>query len=237
MQRLTPTLLLDLADAGHGATPTERSVMLWAALEPDLTEEQRWAAPVGCVVQAMLDLRATMANNAEAIELVDRCPGCDEEVEFAVPVASLRLATPPRDNPSFDIELDGHPFSLRRLSAADLRAVERGEASTRAELVARCVTAGDTRTLDTAALDRIDAILAERDPQADINFAMTCQECEHGWQGTFDAGLVVWSELSAAARRLLFEVDALARAYHWSEPQILALSARRRRTYLEILEG
>jgi hypothetical protein len=35
----------------------------------------------------------------------------------------------------------------------------------------------------------------------------------------------------------LLDVDALARAYGWSEPQVLALSATRRAAYLQLIGG
>ena len=36
------------------------------------------------------------------------------------------------------------------------------------------------------------------------------------------------------ATRLLGEVHTLARAYHWREAEILAMSSRRRQAYLEL---
>lgn len=233
MRPLSPQALLDLVEVGPGVTPTERSVALWSAIEPEVSETELWQAPVGCMVHALLDLRESMSG--PDLELLDKCPGCEEEVEFTVSVPSLRQAQPPRENPSFDVEVSGSAIELRRVSCADLRAVERGEIHERSQLVHRCVVT--EHDLDESACERVDAILGERDPQADITFAMTCQECTHGWQGTFDAGLIVWSELEVAAKRLLLEVDALARTYGWSEAEILALSPQRRSTYLEILKG
>ena len=42
-------------------------------------------------------------------------------------------------------------------------------------------------------------------------------------------------EVQARARRLLREVDVLARAYGWTEADVLALSEQRRTAYLEIV--
>ena len=50
----------------------------------------------------------------------------------------------------------------------------------------------------------------------------------------FDIATVLWTELAGLARSLIEEVDALASAYGWSEREILALSGRRRRAYLEL---
>jgi hypothetical protein len=40
--------------------------------------------------------------------------------------------------------------------------------------------------------------------------------------------------MDARARALLAEVHSLARAYGWTEPEILALSPQRRAAYLEM---
>ncbi len=55
------------------------------------------------------------------------------------------------------------------------------------------------------------------------------------WQALFDIAAYFWAELAAEAKRLLREVDALARAYGWREADILALSPRRRQAYLELI--
>jgi hypothetical protein len=41
----------------------------------------------------------------------------------------------------------------------------------------------------------------------------------------------------ATGDRLLEEVHSIARAYHWSEAEILALPLPRRRRYLDLLQG
>jgi hypothetical protein len=51
----------------------------------------------------------------------------------------------------------------------------------------------------------------------------------------FDAGEFLLAELSTRARTLLYEVHLLARNYGWSEHDILALSDRRRASYVELV--
>lgn len=234
MLDISPHDLLRIVDALASATATERGVELWRVLEPDAPPEVLWAAPVGALVHALLDVRVARAG--PSIELHDRCPACDEEIEFEVDVPGLRSARPPRDNPPFEVEIEGRTLSLRRLSCADQHAVEQGRVASRQALVARCVVEGAVPT-EEGALERIDAILGERDPQADISFALECPACAHRWEGVFDACGVVWSELSREATQLMMDVDALARVYHWSEAEILALPERRRRKYLELVSG
>jgi hypothetical protein len=49
-----------------------------------------------------------------------------------------------------------------------------------------------------------------------------------------DVAAFVWAEIESEARRLLLEVDVLARRYGWSERDILDMSPIRRYQYLEL---
>lgn len=230
---LTSEQLLCVLDQGDGTTGAERGVWLWRTTDPGTSLESLWGAPVGCLAHAMLDLREAMLG--PQLELHDRCPRCDEEIEFTVSIPEIRLAQPPMDNPPFDVEIDGQPVTLRRVSCDDLRRVERGEITDRAGVIARCVSQG-LEGLDEAGHGSIDAILGERDPQADVTFSLACPACADSWEGVFDPCEVLWTELRARAKQLLFDVDALARAYGWSEAEVLKLSPPRRRAYLELLD-
>jgi hypothetical protein len=73
------------------------------------------------------------------------------------------------------------------------------------------------------------------EPGAAVTFDLTCPECGAQWSAPMDCGDVLWSELQVRAERLLLDVDALARAYGWSESQVLALSPTRRAAYLQLI--
>ena len=78
------------------------------------------------------------------------------------------------------------------------------------------------------------AALSERgmeSPSADL----TCGECGHRWVAPVDIAGVLLRDVDAWARRYLDEVHRIASAYHWSERDILALSAARRQFYLEAI--
>ena len=77
--------------------------------------------------------------------------------------------------------------------------------------------------------------MSARDPQAEVLLDLTCPACGASWQTVFDIAAYFWAELTAEAKRLLREVDALARAYGWREVDILALSPGRRQAYLELV--
>ena len=73
------------------------------------------------------------------------------------------------------------------------------------------------------------------DPQAEIIISLGCPNCGKHWELIFDVAHFFWNEIAAQAQRLVYEIDALARAYGWTEREILALPVQRRRTYLEML--
>jgi hypothetical protein len=50
----------------------------------------------------------------------------------------------------------------------------------------------------------------------------------------FDVVSYFWGEIEDWAMRLFRDVHSLAAAYGWSEREIIGMSARRRRLYLEL---
>jgi hypothetical protein len=68
-----------------------------------------------------------------------------------------------------------------------------------------------------------------------VGLHLSCSACGGAWDRPLDIGQFLWDEISAEAHRLAREVHALARAYGWSEAEILGLSPRRRQLYLELV--
>jgi hypothetical protein len=63
---------------------------------------------------------------------------------------------------------------------------------------------------------------------------LSCPACRCEWQGLFEIATFLWAEVRARARRLLQEVDAIARTYGWSEADILRMTDARRQLYLQM---
>ncbi len=72
------------------------------------------------------------------------------------------------------------------------------------------------------------------DPASEILLDLTCPACEQQWQALFEIEKFLWTEVQSRARRVLQEVDAFARVYHWNEAEILGMSEARRALYLEM---
>ena len=79
---------------------------------------------------------------------------------------------------------------------------------------------------------RVSAAVLEVDPLAELDIEVVCGACGHAWDEVFDIGPYLWTELDRAARAVLGTVATLARAFGWSEEQVLGLSPARRAWYL-----
>src|SRR5581483_6250238 len=160
----------------------------------------------------------------QALEATATCPSCGEPVEFAVGVAEL-LARDEAAGAPVALGVAWRPPDSRDVAAA----AAAGDAVAAEEvLLARCVRGDVSR----AAL--CDAI-ADCDPLAEVRADVVCPACEAAFVADLDVASFVWAEVRTRALRLLRDVDELARAYGWTEAEVLALDERRRRAYLELV--
>ena len=79
----------------------------------------------------------------------------------------------------------------------------------------------------------VEAVMEKLDPAAELNLSLSCENCGHSGLANLNIGALLWDEIDVRARALLSEVHSLARAYGWTEPEILALSPQRRAAYLD----
>lgn len=229
------TRLLAAWDAAAPLPPAGRAVALLAAAGIDAPP-----LPVGERDRQLLLLRRGLFG--PAVEGIADCPECGGRVEVAFDIDDL--TGQPAADPT-PITADGYAVRWRLPTAGDLAELA-GEPSAdrlRRRLLERCLL--DVRCGPEAvpAADCPEPVvravcdaMAAADPLGDLRLAVVCPDCGHGWEAAFDITTYLWREIDAQAGRLLWEVQALAAAFGWSERDILALSARRRRMYLELVE-
>jgi hypothetical protein len=223
--------LLRLWELGSARHPIDRALLLCGWARADLEASRLADLPLGVVNESLIRLRG--ATFGDRIDLVGDCPGCHERMEVRLDAAAL-LGTADAADARAEVEIAGWRF--RAPTSRDLAAAaDAGDAAAAAlVLLERCCVVrppGVPRDRQRL-LDEASDALAAIDPLADVELSVSCEACSRTWTTAFEIASVLWDEIAESARAVLREVHLLAEAYGWSEPEILALTPHRRRSYL-----
>lgn len=230
--------LLHLWERADGLGPVERALALAEAGGGDAAVLRE--RPFGRTNAHVLALRESLLSGDLAATA--SCPACGERIEFAIDPAALRTLLPAGEDAG--LVAGEYVVDWRLPTPDDLVAVV-AEPDPERALRRRCLTvlSGDGDRVDAAVLPRevveaVEAAMAAADPLAEVLVAVECPACGAGFEADLDLASFVWAEVDARARRLLHEVDVLARTYGWTEPEVLALGEARRAAYLHlVLDG
>lgn len=241
MRRPDSTLVLEAWDAAAGRRRAARALILLAAACPDRSAQELAALPIGRRDALLLDLHATMFG--ARLSGLAHCDACGEVLDVDVAIDAVRCSPPDGDEgtdwtpcPGDDAEVTFRCPDSDDLAAAD----GADEDAARLRILRRTVRA--TRAGTPIAIEQVDPTtiaavvegMAARDPQADVVLSLVCPACAATTAVLLDVAALVWQQVDAWARRVLADVDVLARKYGWEERAVLALSERRRRAYLEL---
>ncbi|WP_338846083.1 hypothetical protein V8J88_20320 [Massilia sp. W12] len=234
--------LLQLWEDGAALDLSMRKLLLLQSAWP-LPAPLEWARQTcGRVDWHLLYLRCQWFG--AGFDAVTACPACEEQLESSFSAEQIcppgwqlaQLAQGAQVMPH-DVMLQGQwqgqEWRMRAPQAADLPAATGldGVALLQACLppeLAHLAQQADWRAAAQEAL-------LEADPLAEISIGLHCPACGHAWQRELEIGAWLWQDLTRWAHALLQQVHQLALAYGWSEHSILALSARRRALYLQML--
>jgi hypothetical protein len=245
MRALSAPELLDVWERGRAQGPVQRALTVLGAACPDVSPEALAQLAIGQRDGRLLTLREwAFGSQMTGLSI---CPNCGQRLELAFDVADVRMVSEPASAPSGTELLltnEGYEVRFRLPNSLDLQAVSGCEDATEARqrLLQRCILAvhsnGDgwaTGDLPAEVLEELMARMAEADPQADVQVALSCPACEHEWLAMLDIPSFFWTEIEAWTHRTLGQVHALASAYGWREADILAMSPWRRERYLEMV--
>ncbi|NLS26384.1 hypothetical protein S2M10_13670 [Sphingomonas sp. S2M10] len=223
MRSLDEQVALALVEQGSRLAPLDQAVLLVATLDGLSTAE---AAALAVDRRDRLLLDARMTTFGRDIGFFARCPQCGEGNEAAFDLAMLPDAAPAE---GVAVQVGSREIRLRAPSSA---AIARAVLAARTEgLLAEI--AGDAVAIDDPDLARaVEELLPAAFPLLDIRFTLTCSGCETVFDTRFDIVPWLWREIEGVAAHAIDTVDRLARAYGWTEREILALSPARRRLYL-----
>lgn len=222
-------------DVAFGPRPADAlaTEVLARCVGEDAATVERWT--LARRLQALLAVRCADASDAAASATVG-CGACGSRFEIELPLAACVQDVD--ESPLTVTPAQGRQLSARLPQAGDL-AVWRAtaahdETALAASLVLEVDGAVPAPDLVLTA-DEVEALaeqLAVRDPFTALQVEAACPDCGHGNAADVNLETLLLGDFAARQRRLLDEVATLARAFHWTEAQILELPAWRRAHYL-----
>jgi hypothetical protein len=246
-QSFSAAELLEVWERGQHQVHVERALTMLAVAYPSAARETLATLSIGERDAALIALREKVFGG-QLTSLTD-CPVCGERLELSFNVVDIRASSEAMAAATLSLSRSGYELQLRLPNSLDLLALAgcAGLAEMRAKLFKQCVlsVAHQGRTESAEHLEEMPAEIVElaiermgeADPQADVEVDLICPCCGHKWQTGFDIVSYLWTELQAWAAQLLRQVHLLASTYGWRESDILTMSERRRRCYLEMLIG
>jgi len=159
-----------------------------------------------------------LRDGIDAIEIAEACARCGGLLELRLDLAA--------------VVRDAEPEMMNRVDGVRLPTVRDLErAGSSEEFLASC--APD----HTGDLAEIEQALSDADPLGTVALNAACCLCGNDVRVEIDL-VARWLAIAQrAAHELLEEVHALARHYHWSEREILALNESRRQYYIALCEA
>jgi len=244
MRVLSALEWLNVWEHGQAQSLPARALAILAAACPDTPPETLARLNIGQRDACLLTLREwTFGPQLAGLAM---CPSCGERLELTCNVADIQAPSPDASESTLSLHMAGYEVCFRLPNSLDLMAVAAStdEALPHQQLLERCLLAvryqGIEQAIDQLPTDveqAVGARMAQADPQADVQLALSCPGCRHHWQAPFDIVSFFWNELNAWACRILRDVHTLASAYGWREADILAMSSWRRQVYLEMVNG
>jgi hypothetical protein len=186
----------------------------------------------------------------DRLACVISCPECHEKLDLEIDVANIL-------QPADSAPLQEHELTIRHESGESTIVRFRLPQGIDQETVAplaltdveaaadlllrRCIVSVNnngevTGELPASVQECVATRMAELDGQAEINVLANCEGCGGSFSLVFDTATFLFQELEAEFQRLYREIHLLAFHYHWSPTDILKLSRRERRRFLELLD-
>lgn len=235
--------LMHVWERGLTYTPIDRTLAILEAACPDMSREDIAKLSIGERDNRLLTLRQWLFGRD--VTSASNCPHCNELMEWSTNTDKLRLQPLNHDTPQQDYLITHQEYQLefRLPNTVDLVAIDQINdiATARQALLKRCVSRIVRKgkpvpisRLPQRLIQKILTRMEQADPQADLRVELTCANCQHNWEATFDIVSFLWSEIQSWAKQTLRAVHILARSYGWREQDILGMSPLRRQLYLEM---
>ena len=205
--------------------------------ERPLSHDVLWDLEVGQRIELLLRLAALDAGSGDGLDIELRCaaPNCRAFLEFTLAIPELAAG---ETTPS-PLRHAGSDYRLRRPTARDQLAWLQRSFGDESEAVAGMAASllDMESEPDAALIATVEETLERIDPLVRFSVRLDCPDCGLRQEREMDLAALALRRLRRAQDGLLKQVHRLARHYHWSESEILALPAWRRERYLALIDA
>jgi hypothetical protein len=181
----------------------------------------------------------TIGNNLRVI-LECQYAECGKNMEIGIALDELAIGERPVTSRGFTVELaSGGRLEFRLPTGEDQEqlAARAEQPECVNELLSRCILSkGPGMDLDEIG-PQIEERMEQLVPQVALELEGKCPECGRDFSSAVDLPAFVLAEFAGERQRLRQEVHFLAWHYHWPESEILAMTRKKRRRYIDLIEN
>jgi hypothetical protein len=236
MHALSSSDLLDLWEYGSGLHPLDRGLLALSAAFPEIPPASLADWTLGRRNKALIELHCSFFD--PTLGGWTTCAGCEEKMEFEINGGALVNESVDALNLAQGFTFKDQCFRLP--TSRDLaKAAQQKDAEAAAIcLMERCRTNVEGPVQWTQEdVEQVGEKMAVADPLAEIRIALSCPSCGRESTETLEIISFIWSAIEARAKRLVWEVHAIASMYGWTEKEVLSLSPARRALYMEMVQA
>jgi hypothetical protein len=206
--------------------------------------------PISSRIEALLTLATSGGAEPVAMQLNCAQDTCVELLEIELSMEEILSVQPPDTNTgTLRIPVQGKKYMFRKPTGADqlrwLKESFADEESAVAAMLSALWVPGDSkkdgilsRLMKTGEwIEEVDRGMKAMDPLVHFSLTTTCPACGNNSTIVIDLEGLLLGRLHRIQRHLFHTIHRLAGFYHWSEPQIIALSPRRRAYYLSLIDN
>jgi hypothetical protein len=242
MHALTAAELLSVWENGVPLSLERRAVTMLSAALPEVPPPELARLPIGQRDALILTLRERTFG--PRLSCMVTCSSCGERAEFDVDISDIQITPSGAATEPLSLRCLDYEVKLRLPNSLDLESLPCEDPALSWQwLLERCVLSAlrsgepvSPGELPEEVVRAVVSYMEQADPQAHIEIAITCSACGNARSTMFDILYFFWVEITAWAQRTLRSVHSLARAYGWSESEILAMSPWKRQFYLEMVD-
>lgn len=243
MRTLAAADIVSVWELGQRRVDWHRALVVLAPALPRMKPSELSALTIGQRNAYLFALRQRVIG--PVMNALVNCSICREPLEFEQRVDEVLQGYQPPVRREFEFTDGVFVVRYRLLTSEDLACAGSGldVSSAKGTLISRAVVEAFRHGSPVSAADlpgdvvgALGEHMAERDPLSSVAVPLACAACGHVWAAPLDIVSFLWAELEVQANLAFEDVVSLARAYGWSESEILLMSPTRRQYYLRAIE-